>query len=282
MARFKEWKAEVQEVARRQLSRQAHVSSKALEYFKLLTELEAARKLSAYHQSGAFTDSLLCSDEMQQVRSLTTEVVKGIEGKERKVRQLEKELLPDSGLRSSEERSCLIEESRVELAETAITSCQVEIEALLHSLEKYKQRVSNEADSAKMRASLRRKEADVKKQIDTAVNRYNGLIALADHTVGRKQADAQVLLESGELPWQYEHCPDETLRVDLVVHRTVAFRQKLELVEAFNLVQRLSEEESILIREQENYSKYHRELVDDLEKLLKAAELGKGDHSPSI
>jgi hypothetical protein len=61
------------------------------------------------------------------------------------------------------------------------------------------------------------------------------------------------LLSGSELTWRFERCLDDQLEVRAGVHRTLHFKQKYELVEAFNRVKRLQEEDKLLVREQQSY-----------------------------
>lgn len=278
--RFLDWKTEVQQVAREQLSRASRAPTAAVKYFTLVTEVEAARELEAFRQSESFEDSLLCSEAVQQVRSLTAEVVRDLHLKARKIRELERELFGQEAQASVSEdaRQQVLEASRTESAEHTVLGLQVEIEALLHSLEKFKFRIASEADSAKMRASMRKKESEVKKQVEAAVSRYNVVIQKGDPNKRREPASALDLLAGEQLPWQFEGRPEELLTVRGLTQKTVAFKRKVELVEAFNLLQRLKEESRLLVGEQRSVVAYYSDIVTDLS--AKIESLGSLDNEP--
>ncbi|GAQ91646.1 hypothetical protein KFL_008240080 [Klebsormidium nitens] len=272
LQKFRDWKSEVQQVAREQLNRSSRAPSAAVKYFTLVTEVEAARELEAFRQSESFEDNLLCSDAVQQVRSLTAEVTRDLHVKEKKVKELERELFgqeAEPGV-SEEARQRVLEASRTELAEDTISGLQVEIEALLHSLEKSKLRIASEADSAKMRASMRKKEGEVKKQVEAAVSRYNVVIQKGDPRKHRDPASASDLLAGAQLPWQFEGRPEELLVVGARRQKTVAFKRKVEVVEAFNYLQRLREETRLLAAEQRSVLAYYSDIVSDLSSRIEA------------
>ncbi|GAQ86445.1 hypothetical protein KFL_002890120 [Klebsormidium nitens] len=208
LQKFEEWKSEVQQIAKEQLSRSGRAPSAAVKYFSLVTEVEAARELEAFRQSGSFEDSLLCSETVQQVRSLTAEVVRDLHLKERKLKELERSLFSGEVGPSIPEgaKQKVLEASRTELAELTILGLQVEVEALLHSLEKYKSRIASEADSAKMRASMRKKEGEEESRLLVDEQRslltyYSDLIVGLDKRIEQldsldSRADAEAPAES--------------------------------------------------------------------------------------
>lgn len=270
----------MQDVAKEQLNRSSRAPSAAVKYFTLVTEVEAARELEAFRHSVSFEDSLLCSNAVQQVRSLTAEVTKDLRSKEKKLEELERGLFvqqADSSV-SEEARQRLLEASRTELAEHTILGLQIEVEALLHSLEKFKLRIASEADSAKMRASMRKKEGEVKKQVEAAVGRYNVVIQKGDPSKQREPASASDLLAGAQLPWQFEGRPEELLVVGASTQKTVTFKRKVELVEAFNFLQRLKEETSLLAAEQRSVLAYYSNMVRDLSNRIEF--LDGLDHTP--
>lgn len=268
--KFEEWKTEVQQVAKEQLSRSARAPSAAVKYFSLVTEVEAARELEAFRLSESFEDSLLCSETVQQVRSLTEVVVGDLRLKEKKLKELERDLFSvEVGSSVSQEaKQKVLEASRMELAEHTILGLRIEIEALLHSLEKYKVRIASEADSAKMRASMRKKEGEVKKHVEAAVSRYNVVIRKGDPHRRREPVSASDLLGGAELPWQFESRPEELLRVGALTQRTVAFKRKVELVEAFNFAQRLQEDLVLVVGEQRSVVAYYSDVITNLDKKI--------------
>jgi hypothetical protein len=270
----------VQHVAQEQLSRSSRAPSAAVKYFTLVTEVEAARELEAFRQSESFEDSLLCSNAVQQVRSLTGEVTKDLHMKEKKLEELERGLFSqEAGPSVSDEaKQRLLEASRTELAEHTILGLQVEIEALLHSLEKFKLRIASEADSAKMRASMRKKEREVKKQVEAAVSRYNVVIQKGSPSKQREPASASDLLAGAQLPWQFEGRPEELLVVGALTQKTVAFKRKVEVVEAFNFLQRLKEETNLLVAEQRSVLAYYSNLITNLSNRIES--LDGLDHMP--
>ena len=270
----------MQQVAKQQLSRSSRAPSAAVKYFTLVTEVEAARELQSFRQSESFEDSLLCSDTVQQVRSLTEEIVKGLHMKEKKLQELERALFDQDAdpCVSESARERVLETSRTELAEHTIISLQVDIEALLHNLEKFKLRMASEADSAKMRASMRKKESDVKKQVEAAVSRYNIVIQKGHPNQQREPASAPDLLGGAELPWRFEGRQEDLLVVGALVQKTVAFKQKVEVVEAFNLWQRLKEESKLLVQEQRSVLAYYSDTIADLD--VRIESLDRLDDTP--
>ncbi|GAQ89043.1 hypothetical protein KFL_004820030 [Klebsormidium nitens] len=274
LEQFEEWKAGVQEAARRKLDRTLHQRSDGVEYFALYTELELARGLEEIADSESFSDGALCSEKVQSVQQLTAEMLKDRASKEKKLLDLGKKVFGADYVerRGSPEQERFLREARVQLAEETIQQLQIDLEAQLHSLERYKLRVSKEADSAKMRASLRRKEGEIKKQIVAAVGRYNRLLDLQISPKERDRADADSLLAGEELPWSFEGCVDPSFRVGVSMHRTVEFRKQLELLDAYNRLRRLEEEELLLRAERDNYLTYYTELVASLDMQIAEAQ----------
>jgi hypothetical protein len=245
------WKSEIRGVAETQLRESRRTrGSLPLQYFQLKREVESANILSPSVTSTAFADSALCSEALQNLRSVSQELTQGQVAKVRKLKDLEKQLFPNLQEQSVDKETLknLEAECRVSLAEETVRSLQEEIEGALHSLEKLKAHVSSEADSTIMRSALRKKEGGVKRNITKLVDRYNSILPMGEAGRQRQPAVADDLLIGAELPWQFERCLDDRLEVSPGVHRTIHFKQKYKLVEAHNKVRRLQEEKVCLCK----------------------------------
>lgn len=244
-----------------------------MEYFLLKREVESADSLSTYVDSQAFRDSAMCSETLQNLGSVSEDLIKGREKKVKKLRDLEKQLFPElQGQPVGDEELHILEaRSRVALAEETIQSLQEEMESLLHSLEKLRLRVTNEADSSTMRSALRKKEAAVKQQLGKVVDRYNSIVprVRVEEDLDWQPVTLEDLVSGRELPWMFDRCLDDELEVSPGVHRTLLFKQKYELVEAFNKVMRLKEESQLLVREQQSYLAFYTACQDNLENRIR-------------
>jgi hypothetical protein len=273
LAQFEAWKAGVQRAARQKLDRSLHRRSDGVEYFALYTELELSRGLEDLAESDSFLDGALCSETVQSVQQLTMEMLKERASKERKLVELGKNVFGPEYVerRNSLEQVQVLQDARLQLAEGTIQQMQNDLEAQLHSLERYKLRVSKEADSAKMRASLRKKDGEVRKQIVATVGRYNCLLSLDISPTERQHADAESLLAGDDPPWVFEGCADSGVGVRVSVHRTVEFKKQLELLDAYNRLRRLEEEETLLNVEKGNYVSYYTDLIASLDSRIAEA-----------
>lgn len=148
-----------------------------VQYFQLQREVESADILLPFVNSAAFEDSAVCTESLQNLRTVSQELTQGHEAKVRKLKDLEKQLFPHLQGQSVDEetRKELEFECRVELAEELVHPLQEEIEGALHSLEKLRLRISKEADLSIMRSVLRKKEGVIKKNFAKLVERYNSV-----------------------------------------------------------------------------------------------------------
>jgi hypothetical protein len=269
------WKEEIRVVAEAQLRDSRRVTgSLAVQYFLLKREIESADSISPFADSVAFQDSSLCSETLQNLSSVSQELLRGREAKVKKLKELEKQLfLNQHGQDIGEDELKSLEaRSRALLAQDTMLALQEEMEGLLHSLEKLRLRVTSEADSSKIRSALRKKEATVKKHLGKLVERYNIVQSKVQVERGpeRQSVVLDALLTSTELPWQFDRCLDAELEISPGVHRTLQFIRKYELVEAFNKLTRLREEKELLLREQRIYLSFYTACQHNLEARIKS------------
>lgn len=274
LRQFEEMKQGVQAAARQRLERTRNSRSDGVEYFVLYTELGLTGGIKALADSDSFSDGALCSEKVQTMQQLTLEMSTEIRAKKKKLVELGKKLFgPDFGEgEGSEEHEQVLRSAREQLAEQTVQQLQIDMEGMLHSLERYKMRVSKEADSAKMRLALRKKEGEVKKQVVAAVSRYNKLLEMGILGRQRQPAQADSLLAGDEPPWAFKECRDQDVRIGSSVHRTVQFQKRLQLLEAYNRLRRLEEEKELLSEEKASYLSYYADLLESLDRRIEDVE----------
>jgi hypothetical protein len=138
----------------------------------------------------------------------------------------------------------------------AMEQLQEQIELAFFHMQKKHQCIQDVAVSSKQRSALRSSVTKERKKISKLVARYQVLV----HQIGDQPLVEEEILQ-GNFPWSA-----------LTVRSSIGLQQKLEIVDAFNTVERLEEEEVLLIKEMTQCISFIREhieypLVADIYKL---------------
>lgn len=197
--------------ARQQLSRSAKATDAETEYFQLLTRRRASEPLDGFVNTVPETESLLCSEEMADLRSgagLLTSTMEKAAVKSRIV-ELEAGVLRGLGFEPHEapqeggQRAAgpVLEKQRALVAERALLGMQREMEGLLQDIKKIWIQISRDTYFAKQSSKCRNKKRNLEGQLKKVAGKYNKIIAalaeVPDGAIAREPLNVERLFSQG-------------------------------------------------------------------------------------
>lgn len=258
---WEEWTADVIEAAERQRSRSATDKK---------DELKTAEIASA--TVGALLTALpeervsMCSADVTAIRDQAETLRAGALKKAQRLKTLESSLLQKHGLSRAEGGLNLLDALSKELFESVLVMRQEELEAALHQISRLHAQLKKESSSAKERRSLRKRIEKRNAELKVQVLNYNRLVPYGGRS--RSNADATALLRGDPEPWRFEGVEEEA---DLSSRKrkspalpTLTLKEKLSLLDVYNLKNRLEEESVLLIREMLSYLSYFKGYISDV------------------
>ncbi|XP_028415543.1 uncharacterized protein LOC114538615 [Dendronephthya gigantea] len=229
-----EWKSTVENFARADGKSEQEYGD-AENYFILYHQIRDATLLKSFVEGGD-----------RQTRDLlgNVELHSTVESKTSQLCSLQQQLskIKEKFQQVSEEK--LLEKGKEELILKSILKLQRKAEIIYFSIQRRARDISKVADRSKMRSSMRKKMSNERKNLKAVVDKLNAF--------GRSSVSLEEVLE-GDFPWSDS---DKEKAFD-----SIPIRTKASIVDKFVAVQRLTEEQDLLIGEMVNFMAYYRDNV---------------------